>query len=95
MTGFLNSFIKYQKLMNREFELMEKKYGLIPIDGKNEKENSGKIFAIFVYPTKSLSRDQYPKIHAFAKRVGIKVAVFDGDTKQAERKFCPGLAWQG
>lgn len=29
----LNSFIKYQKLMNREFELMEKKYGLIPIDG--------------------------------------------------------------
>lgn len=29
----LQSFIKYQKLINKEFELMEKKYGLIPIDG--------------------------------------------------------------
>ena len=60
---------------------------LIPVIQKikNEKENSGKIFAIFVYPTKSLSRDQYPKILAFAKRVGVKVAVFDGDTKQTER----------
>ncbi len=61
---------------------------LIPVIQKikNEKENSGRIFAIFVYPTKSLSRDQYPKILAFAKRVGVKVAVFDGDTKQTERR---------
>ena len=61
---------------------------LIPVIQKikNEKENSGRIFAIFVYPTKSLARDQYPKILAFAKRVGIKVAVFDGDTKQTERR---------
>jgi len=61
---------------------------LIPVIQKikNEKENSGRIFAIFVYPTKSLARDQYPKILAFAKRVGVKVAVFDGDTKQTERR---------
>ncbi|MEX2060834.1 MAG: helicase-related protein, partial [Nitrosopumilaceae archaeon] len=29
--------------------------------------------------------DQYPKILEFAKRVGITVSVFDGDTKQSER----------
>lgn len=29
----LQSFIKYQKLISKEFEFMERKYGLIPIDG--------------------------------------------------------------
>ena len=42
--------------------------------------------ALFVYPTKSLSRDQYPKIIDIANRVGIHCAVFDGDTKEIERK---------
>ena len=46
---------------------------------------AGKISALFVYPTKSLARDQYPKIVAFAEKLDIKVAVFDGDTKQTER----------
>ena len=61
---------------------------LIPVIQKikTEQENEGKISALFVYPTKSLSRDQYPKILEFSKRVGIKVAVFDGDTKQEERR---------
>lgn len=59
---------------------------LIPIIQKikNEK-SSGNILALFVYPTKSLSRDQYPKITAFAEKLGIRVGVFDGDTKQSDR----------
>lgn len=60
---------------------------LIPVLQKiNDKnDNHGKILALFVYPTKALARDQYPKILEFAKRVGITVSVFDGDTKQSER----------
>jgi DEAD/DEAH box helicase domain-containing protein len=38
------------------------------------------VFAIFVYPTKALSRDQLPKIREFAESVGIRVGIFDGDT---------------
>ena len=59
---------------------------LVPIIQKIKNENlSGKVSALFVYPTKSLARDQYPKILTFAKKIGISVAVFDGDTKQIER----------
>ena len=60
---------------------------LIPVLQKiNDKnDNHGKVLALFVYPTKALARDQYPKILEFAKRVGITVSVFDGDTKQSER----------
>ncbi len=60
---------------------------LIPIVQKilSEKQSFGKTFALFVYPTKSLARDQFPKINSLAQRVGIKVGVFDGDTKQTER----------
>jgi len=52
---------------------------------KNEKNVEGKVLAVFIYPTKALSRDQYPKILAFADKVGLRVKVFDGDTKQSER----------
>jgi DEAD/DEAH box helicase domain-containing protein len=52
---------------------------------KDQKENYGKIFALFVYPTKALAKDQFPKILDFAKSVGITVGIFDGDTKQSER----------
>lgn len=41
--------------------------------------------AVFVYPTKALSRDQLPKIREIAARVGMRAEVFDGDTKEAER----------
>jgi len=60
---------------------------LVPIIQKikPEQENVGKILALFVYPTKSLSRDQFPKILELAEAVGINVQVFDGDTKQSER----------
>jgi len=60
---------------------------LIPVLQKisNQKDNQGRVLALFVYPTKALSRDQYPKILEFARRLGITVSVFDGDTKQSER----------
>lgn len=61
---------------------------LIPVIQKIKKEagDSPSVFAVFVYPTKALSRDQYPKIQKFAERIGVKVEVFDGDTKQNERR---------
>ena len=46
----------------------------------------GNVFAVFVYPTKALARDQFPKIQNFAQKVGINVRVFDGDTNQNERR---------
>ncbi|MDH3361410.1 MAG: DEAD/DEAH box helicase [Nitrosopumilus sp.] len=59
---------------------------LIPVIQRIKKEASeGNVFAIFIYPTKALSRDQYPKIQKFAVKSGISVRVFDGDTKQGER----------
>ncbi len=61
---------------------------LIPVIQKIKKESSnGKcVYAVFVYPTKALSRDQYPKILKFAEKIGIEVQVFDGDTEQTERR---------
>ncbi len=46
----------------------------------------GNVFAVFVYPTKALARDQFPKIQNFAEKVGIDVSLFDGDTSQNERR---------
>ncbi len=46
---------------------------------------SGQIQAIFVYPTKALSRDQLPKIGQLARAAGVQVEVFDGDTKERDR----------
>ena len=58
----------------------------IPVIQKIAKDAKlGSISAIFVYPTKALSRDQLPKIQEIAKRAGLTAAVFDGDTKQKER----------
>jgi DEAD/DEAH box helicase domain-containing protein len=60
---------------------------LIPVIQKIKKDAmDGNIFAIFVYPTKALSRDQYPKIQKFAETIGIDVKVFDGDTNQVDRR---------
>ena len=60
---------------------------LIPVLQKilSQRENQG-VQALFIYPTKALARDQFPKINDFAKKIGISVNVFDGDTKQAERQ---------
>jgi DEAD/DEAH box helicase domain-containing protein len=60
---------------------------LIPVIQRIKKEAIDEnVFAIFVYPTKALSRDQYPKIQKFAEKIGVNVKVFDGDTKQEERR---------
>ncbi|MGI0044448.1 MAG: DEAD/DEAH box helicase, partial [Nitrososphaeraceae archaeon] len=48
---------------------------------------NGKVFAVFVYPTKALARDQYPKIVQIAEPVGINVGIFDGDTSKSEREI--------
>ena len=60
---------------------------LIPVIQRIKKEScGGNVFAIFVYPTKALARDQYPKIEKFTKNSKINVKVFDGDTKINERR---------
>lgn len=60
---------------------------LIPVIQRIKKDASDRnVFAIFVYPTKALARDQYPKIQKFAEKIGVNVKVFDGDTKQDERR---------
>jgi len=60
---------------------------LIPVIQRIKKDAiDGNVFAIFVYPTKALARDQYPKIQKFAGKIGVNVKVFDGDTKQEERR---------
>src|SRR5437588_1924919 len=51
-----------------------------------EKGQNGIIQALFVYPTKSLSKDQLPKIKEIADEMGIRVEIFDGDTKELDRK---------
>jgi len=45
----------------------------------------GRIRAIFVYPTKALSRDQLPKIKELAEPLGVRAALLDGDTPDSER----------
>lgn len=58
----------------------------IPIIQTASKEaQKGAVFAIFVYPTKALSRDQLPKIRELAQGAGVRAEVFDGDTKEKER----------
>lgn len=61
---------------------------VIPIIQKiiDERSFNQTIKAIFVYPTKSLSRDQYPKIKEITDKLGICCDVFDGDTKEIERR---------
>ena len=60
---------------------------LIPVIQRIKKDSdAGSIFAVFVYPTKALSRDQYPKIQRLAEKIGISVKVFDGDTGSVERR---------
>jgi len=51
-----------------------------------DEDSKGRILALFVYPTKSLSKDQLPKIKEIADRLGIGVAVFDGDVKTSDRQ---------
>ena len=49
-------------------------------------KEKGRVFAVFVYPTKALARDQLPKITQIAANLGINVKIFDGDTTMADRE---------
>ncbi|MEM2140474.1 DEAD/DEAH box helicase [Nitrososphaera sp.] len=64
--------------------VLEKIGEVILRDGPLRKDK-GVIRAIFVYPTKALSRDQLPKIRELAEPLGVRAAVLDGDTPDAER----------
>ncbi|HKU49982.1 MAG TPA: DEAD/DEAH box helicase, partial [Nitrososphaera sp.] len=57
----------------------------VPRFGSLRPAKGGKILAIFVYPTKALSRDQLPKIIELAGPLGIRAALLDGDTPEKER----------
>lgn len=46
---------------------------------------NGRVTAIFIYPTKALSRDQLHKIIEIAVPLGVRVAILDGDTPAKER----------
>lgn len=61
---------------------------VIPIVQKivDSKAPRNTVQAIFVYPTKSLSRDQFPKIKEITDKLDLGIAVFDGDTKEVERR---------
>ena len=50
------------------------------------RSGKGKVSAIFIYPTKALSRDQLPKIEQLATPLGVRVAVLDGDTSEKDRR---------
>src|SRR6476659_312536 len=52
---------------------------------RTELGGNGKVFAIFVYPTKALARDQLQKVRQLAEPLGINASVFDRDTPKAER----------
>ncbi len=41
--------------------------------------------AFLIYPTKALAKDQYKKLLPLCKKIGLSVAVYDGDTPQHER----------
>lgn len=44
------------------------------------------VFALLIYPTKALARDQNVKVEAMAASVGARSAVFDGDTPYSKRR---------
>ncbi len=54
----------------------------------------GQVYAIFLYPTKALSRDQLPKIRTLATSLGLSVDIFDGDTSLDEKNRILGAAPQ-
>lgn len=57
----------------------ERFYPLIP-------QGSKVLKALFIYPTKSLSRDQLVKLRRLASPSGVSIKIFDGDTPKSERE---------
>ncbi|MEM2185128.1 MAG: DEAD/DEAH box helicase [Candidatus Methanomethylicia archaeon] len=58
----------------------ERFYPLIP-------QGSKVLRALFIYPTKSLSRDQLLKLKRLASPLGVSIRIFDGDTPESEREM--------
>ena len=56
------------------------------IDYKKENNNQTQITSLFIYPTKSLTRDQLPKINKLTNNLGINVRIYDGDTTKKEKE---------
>lgn len=67
--------------------ILQKISEVVSYVGTLQDSMKGKISAIFVYPTKALSRDQLPKIKQLAEHLGIRVNVFDGDSSKNEKDF--------
>jgi len=68
--------------------ISERLHSHLPYLRANSTTTTGsQISAIFLYPTKALSRDQLPKIRELAESVGIHVGIFDGDTSLHERNM--------
>ncbi len=65
--------------------ILQKVSEQIPRFGSLRPTTGGRVLAIFVYPTKSLTRDQLPKIKELAEPLGIRVAALDGDTPDKDR----------
>lgn len=59
---------------------------LVPIAHMCANRKQSGVYALFVYPTKALGRDQHKKIMRIAETAGVRAAVFDGDTPHEERK---------
>lgn len=61
---------------------------LVPIiQGIRDRRGENRaVVALFVYPTKSLARDQLQKIKKYANAVNVDAEVFDGDTDYAMRR---------
>lgn len=59
---------------------------IIHLISQNKNNSNGKKFgsvsSLFIYPTKSLARDQSPKIKMLASSVGVTIDIFDGDTSK-------------
>lgn len=56
-----------------------------------ETTSKRRVFAIFVYPTKALARDQFEKIRHIANSIGVNVEIFDGDTPKSRRDLITSL----
>ncbi|MGD1838882.1 MAG: DEAD/DEAH box helicase [Nitrososphaeraceae archaeon] len=81
----LNKIIE-EKYISGKLDNNYKKNDLIKINIiKSQNTTFGMTVAIFVYPTKSLARDQYIKLSKLSNSLNIKIGLFDGDTNQKDK----------
>lgn len=58
---------------------------LAPIAQRAISSHTSGVFALLVYPTKALGRDQLSKISPMAEALGMRASIIDGNTPEAER----------